>query len=296
MTDIFTSKDSKLVLPTEYAQTVFAKAREASVVGRLATASPLTLGGTTLPIYNGEVNMGVVAEGARKPVEKPDTAVKTITPMKMAAIVVVSDEMVRADPGQMFEAIQSDMSDAVGRALDALVIHGADARTGNRIPGQTALVDSTKTVELAKGDYKTAVLAGFDLVGENYDVNGVAADSRSKSRLLSTVNEVQFGLPNLAAQDFTVAGVPAAFGRTVGRVGGAEKDTRLVIGDWSKIRYGFATGVEITRSSEATIVDESGEVISLFQSNLVALRVETFIGATVLNSDAFAVVKDSVEG
>ena len=67
MADFFSTKDSKLVLPTEYAQTVFAKARETSVVGRLATASPLTLGGTTLPIYNGEVNMGVVAEGARKP-------------------------------------------------------------------------------------------------------------------------------------------------------------------------------------------------------------------------------------
>ena len=296
MADFFSTKDSKLVLPTEYAQTVFAKARETSVVGRLATASPLTLGGTTLPIYNGEVNMGVVAEGARKPVEKPEAALKTITPMKMASIVVVSDEMVRADPGQMFEAIQADMSDAVGRALDALVLYGADARTGNKIPGQTAVLDSTKAVELAKGDYKTAVLAGFDLVGENYDVNGIAADSRTKGRLLATVNEVQFGLPNLAAQDFTVAGVPAAFGRSVGRVGKADKDTRLVIGDWSKIRYGFATGVEISRSNEATIVDESGEVVSLFQNNLLALRIETFIGATVLNSDAFAVVKDAVAG
>lgn len=240
--------------------------------------------------------MGVVAEGGRKPLEKPGTSMHTITPHKMAAIVVVSDELIRQNPGQVFENIQADLADSVGRALDSLVLHGTDARTGIKISGQTAVTDTTNSVALANGDYKAAVLSGFDLVGTQYDVDGIAADSKAKAKLLATVNETQFGLPNLAAQEFSVAGVPTAFGRTVGRNGGEDKDTRLVLGDWDRVRYGFASGIEITRSNEATIVDDGGEVISLFQNNLVALRVETFIGATVLDTNAFATVNESTEG
>lgn len=285
-----TRADSKVQVPAEIAKSVFKNAREASVVARLANSTPLSLSGTTIPVYDGEVNLGVVGESGKKPTEKPGTSMHTIAPHKMAAIVVVSDELVRQNPGEIFDNIQADMSDAVGRALDSLVLYGADARTGTRVAGQTAVLDTTKTVELASGDYKTAILSGFELVGEKYDVNGIAADSRAKASLLSTVNEVQVGLPNLVAQDFTVAGVPTAFARTVGRNGGQDKDTRLVLGDWNRLRYGFASGIEMTRSSEATLVDANGEVISLFERNLVALRVETFIGATVLDNDAFAVV------
>lgn len=290
MATTFTRADAKVSVPAEVASTVFKKAREASVVGRLATASPLSLSGSVVPIYDGEVNMGTVAEGGKKPVQKPSASVVTITPQKMAAIVVVSDELIRQNPGEMFEAIQADMADAVGRALDSLVLYGADAITGSRIAGQSAVIDTTKKVTVAGNDYKTAILSGIDLVGQSYDVDGIAADSRVRSRLLATVNETQFGLPNMAASEFSVAGLPTAFGRTVGRNGGVDKTTRLVLGDWDRVRYGFATDIEITRSNEATIVDSDGSMISLFQNNLTALRIETTIGAAVLDKDAFAVV------
>lgn len=292
----FGTSDAKVTLPQEVTATIFDKARETSVVARLANSTPLTLAGSQIPVYEGEVNLGTVAEGGRKPIEKPSASVKTITPVKMAAIVPVSEELVRTNPGGMFDAIQADLSDAVGRALDALMIHGVDARTGNAIAGQTSISDTTHVVELAGGDYKAAVLSGFDLVGENYDVNGIAADSRTKTKLLSVVNEATVGLPDLSAQNFTVAGVPTAFGRSVGRAGGAEQGVKLAVGDWSKVRYGFASGIEITRSNEATLVQDDGTVISLFQENLVALRVETFIGGVVLDDNAFALVKDDTVG
>jgi len=292
----FLTSDSKVQVPADITKSIFKNARESSVVARLSRATPLSLSGTTIPVYDGEVNMGVVAEGGRKPVEKPGTSMHTITPHKMAAIVVVSDELIRQNPGEVFDNIQADLADSVGRALDSLVLYGTDARTGAKVSGQSAVLDTTKTVTLAGNDYKTAVLSGFELVGEKYDVDGIAADSRAKAPLLSTVNEVQFGLPNLSEQSFSVAGVRTEFARTVGRNGGADKDTRLILGDWDRLAYGFASGIEITRSSEATIVDEGGEVISLFQHNLVALRVETFIGATVLDKDAFAVVNAASAG
>lgn len=279
-------------LPKEFAATVNKLAAEESLVARLSGRTPLTLGGKTIPVYNGGIEAGVVAEGQAKPVSKPSTGVKYLVPHKVATIVIVSDELVRENPGNMLDHIQSDLGAAIGRALDQMVLHGKDAKSGAPIANQTGVTATSNRIELVGGDYKTAILAAHDAVDPEYDVNAIAFDKRVRSAVLQTAQDVQYGLPDLAANSVMVAGFPTQFARTVGRTAGAENSIKGIVGDWSQLQYGFAQDIVLKRSTEASVVDSEGNTVNLWQNNLVGLLVEATMGGIVLDENAFSVIAD----
>lgn len=293
-TSPFLLANTAVELPKSIAKSIFAEARETSVVARLATAAPMTLGGETFSVYNGKVNLGVVGEGELKPVEKPTAGVKTITPHKVAALVIVSDELIENDVTGTFENIQVDLRDSVARALDSIVLHGENPRTGSVLAGQTGIIkDASTKIEVEGGDYTSAFLAAASAVGSKYEVSGVAADSRIKPNLIMAANAVQTGVPNIAVSSVNFGGYNTQFGRMVGQSAtGVEKNSKIVVGDWGKVRYGFADSIQVKLLSESTIQDDEGNLIFLAQQNLKALLVETKIGAAVLDSNAFAVVNN----
>lgn len=286
------TSSSPVELPKNIVSTIFGAAQETSVVARLSGQAPLSLGGESIPVYDGTVNLGTVAEAGMKPVQTPNASVKRVTPHKVAAIVPFSDELLNNDVIGFFEAVKKDLANAVGRAVDAQVLYGADAITGDRIAGQTALIeDATKEVAVIDGDYVSAFYAANDLVASDYDITGIAADTRIKPQLTLAGNAVQVGVANMAATSATFGGYDVEFSRLVGRsTTGAEKDARMVLGDWSKVRWGFADRVTMKMLDQATILDSNGQPIYLAQQNMKALLVETKIGSTVLNQDAFAVI------
>lgn len=288
----FTLNGKSIELPPEVVQSVFLKAGEESVIARLSGQTPLTLSGATVPVYAGGVEAGVVAEGANAPVGDGAVALKHIVPQKVSVIVPVSKEMATANPGDLLTHINADIASAIGRALDTLILHGKDARTSAPVAGQVGVASTAKRVELVGSDYKAAILAGFGLVDADYDVNGAAFDTRSRANVLATVNEVQFGLPNLASQELLVAGVPSAFSRTVGKAAGTDTKIKGLVGDFEKIRWGFASNLELSQSTEATLTTETG-TINLWQADMIGIKATATIGGVVLDTNAFAVIEDA---
>ena len=137
----FTLSDSDpKLLPASISEAILSKAFEQSVVGRLSPSKPMTLGENVIPVYEGGIEAGVVGEGEAKPVSTPTMSAKVIKPIKLATIVVVSEEAARVNPGQMLTHIQDDMSNAITRAIDLGVLHGRSAKTGAAIPDQTSLI------------------------------------------------------------------------------------------------------------------------------------------------------------
>lgn len=298
-------------LPKNWAETQLKQAFEESVVGKLSNSTPIPLGESVIPVYEGGFEVGYTAEGAPKPVSEVGFSHRVLSPWKFSGIVLVSTEAARLNPANMLENIQKDMRNGVSRQIDYGVFYGKSARTGNDVPNATAINQTTARVELTdSAALADEILAGYDLAvagNENGDPNGFAFDTSYRTRLAraiqssNTVGATVPAIPNLAGGADTVAGLPAAYGRTVsGRVGTQEQtDVRGFVGDWDAgLTWGFSTSIELKRSDTATVVDGSGKEWHTFQDNMIAYLIEFTAGWSVDPSmfAAYELAAGGVEG
>lgn len=294
---VITLDGNAVGLPKNFIKSVYTSAFEQSVVGRLAQQTPMVLGDNIVPISKGGFRVGVVGEGQAKPVSKSTFGAKTITPIKVAGIIIVSDEVAKLNPANMVEDIQAQMQNSISEAVDNLVLHGRNPLDGAPLTsglfGITSANGTQNKVELVDGDWKSAIYAAYDLAGVDLDPDGLAIDTRNRTAINRTVQDVQYGLADLKAPTAVVAGLPAAFGRTVGKVANASTGAKAIVGNWAEgLRYGFAESIEMKRSNEASIVDSEGVTHNLFQENKTAFLIEAKIGWGITDPNAFAVITD----
>lgn len=280
---------------------IFDKAQERSVIMRLGGTIPVILGETSIPTTTKRPEVGVVGEGEAKPVSDVGYGVKTFKPVKMATIVVVSEEFARSNIGGTYEQISDDLAFAIARGADLLTLHGRSPLTGALVEGKEYVNQTSNRVVLGstpqeEGGISGDLVAGYELVvndDTSDEFTGFAADSRLRPQLIGATD--RNGRPllqtatNLADRMDTVLGLPTAYSRAVsGRIG-ANVDTgvRAFGGDWGLVRWGFAEEMVIKVSTEATVMID-GQLVSLWQHNLVGLLVEATFGWAIGNVDAFA--------
>lgn len=289
----------EIPLPKNWAQTQLSQAFEESAVGKLTSSTPLPLGETVIPVYEGGFEVGYTAEGSPKPVSEVSVSSRVLSPWKFAGIVLVSQEAARLNPAGMLEYVQQDMRNGVSRQIDYGVFYGKSARTGNAVPNATYIDQTTARAPIGSGELADEVLAGYDLAvagNENGDPNGFAFDTSYRARLAravqasNTVGATVPALPNLGQGADSVAGLTAAYGRSVsGRVGSqAATSTKGFVGDWNQgLTWGYGSSIELKKSDQATVVDGSGKEWHLFQDNMIAYLIEFTAGWSV-NPTMFA--------
>lgn len=280
-------------LPAGWAETQLAQAFEQSVVGQLTQSVPIPLGETVIPVYEGGFEVGYTAEGSPKPVSEVGFGSRTLSPWKFAGIVLVSKEAARLNPARMLENMQADMRAGVSRQIDYGVLYGKSARTGVAIPNATYVNGTLARVTAGSAGLAEEILDAYDLAVDgnaNGDPNGFAFDTRLRTRVAranavqNTVGATIPAIPSLVGAGATVGGLPAAYGRTVaGRVGSqGHTGTVGFVGDWNKgLTWGFATQIEVQRSTEATVVDGLGKTWHAFQDNMIAYLIEFTAGWSV---------------
>jgi len=289
------------LVPKPIAQSIFAKVQEDSIVTRLAGTTPVPIEGTSIVVQTGHIEAGVVGETGRKPVGGTEYTPKSIKPIKVAAIAIVSTEVRKRNPLNVLENLQADLAGAIKRAFDLAVLHGRSTRTGQQIPDVEYLNQTKNRVTLGaaaktEGGIGRDLLTGYDLVVEGDQVNdqftGFAADHRLRSQLLGAVDTQ--GRPifqqsvDLSAGFDNVLGLPTAYGKSIsGRVGAsADTGVRAFGGDFEALKYGWTDEMTIASSTEATIVD--GDVTyHLFQDNLEAYMVEATFGWVISDLKSF---------
>jgi len=136
-------------LKPDQAEAYFNQARRNSVVQSLARKVPLGINGQEIPVITSKATAGWVAEGGKKPASKGAIGLKTISPKKIAAIAVVSAEVVRANPGNYVELFKQDIAEAMALAFDAAALYGTNTPfgAGNYI-GATTKSDSLLDVRI----------------------------------------------------------------------------------------------------------------------------------------------------
>lgn len=287
----------KIDLPTTWTEELMREGLTTSAVGALKPPRPVRISGEILPISLGGFRVGYVGEGGRKPVGDLGFDVAKLIPRKFAGILPVSREAARIGGAGLVQEIRDNMVSAVAEQTDLGIFHGLSAFSGQLIPEVPYLDQTTNLVRFdgtgTTAEIASGVLEGYDLAAETRDPTGFAFDSRVRTSLIRV--NAQSGLadnvvPNLDstfARSF--AGLPAAYSRSVSGRGILAEDTgvRGYVGAWDRLRWGFSSNIELTRSDEGTLILPSGEMISAFQDNMTFFRIE-FELAWWMSPDDFA--------
>ncbi len=284
-------------LEPEMAKDYFAEAEKTSIVQQIAQKIPMGPTGKIIPHWTGDVTASWIGEGDQKPITKGGMNKRDVKPAKIATIFVASAETVRANPGNYLGQMRTKVGTAIAKAFDAAVLHGTSTPFG-------AFVDQTsKVVSMADpGGAGNNTLTAYDAIavmGLDKLVNPTAG---AKHKWLATLIDDTAepilngakdlnGRPLFVESTYDQLTTPYRSGRIVGRPTilsdqVANGTTVGYMGDFSQILWGQVGGLSYDVSQEATL-EIDGELVSLWQHNLVAVRVEAEYAALVNDPAAF---------
>lgn len=284
-------------LTRQQAGPIFDEARRRSIVQQLAQEVQLGLAGTSVPVVTGKPVAGWVSEGGQKPASEGARSLVNMDPEKLATIVVVSAEVVRANPAGYMDDVREDIAEAFANAFDAAALYGTNT------PFAAFLGQTTKTVELgtaaqAAGSTYGDIVAGLELlVADGRRLNGFALGLMAEPILLGSTDTT--GRPIWVDSPATETLVDGQLrGRLIGRPTildeAADSGTsRGFGGDWTKVAWGAIGGITYDVSTEATVTI-NGALVSLWEHNLVAIRAEAEYGLVIDDVEHFVEFLDAV--
>lgn len=280
-------------LTPQLSQPYFDEVAKVSTVQRLARKVPLGVSGQAIPVVTSKPTASWVEEGNKKPTTKGGLGLIKMTPKKIAAIAVVSAETVRANPGNYVSIFKNDIAEAFALAFDSAALHGTDS------PFETNVDKTTKTVALGTaaaasgGIYGDAVSALDLLIKDKRKLTGFAFDTSAEAVLLNSYDTN--GRPLLVEPVYADTALTAArlLGRSAMLGDGVADTTGKTIGyagDWTKAVWGALGGITYKVSTEASVTI-NGQLVSLFENNLVAILAEAEFGFAMAEANAGSFVK-----
>jgi HK97 family phage major capsid protein len=277
-------------LDAEQSAPIFDEARRGSVVQQLTRQIPLGINGQEIPVTTSKPTAGWVAEGGKKPASKGAMSLKTMTPKKLAAIAVVSAEVVRANPGGYVNSLRPDLAEAFAIAFDSAALHGTSTPFTTYIDQTTQTDIEIGTATAANGSVYADLNSGLKaLVDDGKRLTGFAFDSVAEPLFNAALDTT--GRPLFVDSPTTETAGPVRSGRVLGRPafmgeGVASGTTVGYGGDWSQAVWGTVGGITYDVSTDATVTI-NGALVSLWENNLLAVRAEAEYGWLVNDVDAF---------
>lgn len=286
----------KVKLPRSVVTEYINKARDSSTIAALCPATPQSFSDVEHMVFVPSSEAEVVEEGAKKSSYDQGLTPVTGKRTKVVTNTRVSDELRWADEDDRLEIIShivEDQSEAIGRALDYVVYHAINPKTGNPISGYTSLVSQASSVTSTADEVANIDLLADELL--DYRVNGIAL-SRAFASALRKVRVEATGLrlfPEipLSLEVGSLDGIPASCSGTVsGRLATTPTKVRAIMGDFSLIRWGYV------RDAFSEIIeygDPDNTGVDLKGSNQVCYRTEAVLGHALLDPKGFAVLMES---
>lgn len=279
----------------ELAGPIFDEAAKGSAAMSLIRKVPLGASGQAFPIVTSKPTANWTAEGAQKHTTEAGLGLVKMEPKKLTAIAVASQEVIRANPGGYSETLAGLLADAFARAFDLAVFHNKGGDGNGTSPFETTLAATTKSVTLGAAaganTYDDLVKAmALNLQGTpKKQVTGFAFDTGFEIDLLNAKDTA--GRPLFAEAAYTGAVPALRSGSVLGRTTYMHENVGLdktvgFAGDWTKAAWGTVGGIAMDVSTEATVTI-GGQLVSLYENNLVAIRAEAEYGFALADKDAF---------
>lgn len=288
-------KTDQIKLPVSVATGIVNKAKDTSTIASLSPSTPQIFSDADYLVFNGKSEAEVVAEGAVKNSYEQTVDSVVAKRFKVQTTTRVTSELQWADEDnqlQIIRSIQADQAAALGRALDYVIYHAINPKTGEALSGFDPL--STSAVQVnATEDEIGNVDALADALNDSYDINGVAlsktwASRLRKLRVPSTGMRFYPEIP-LNLQAGSLDGITAATSGTVnGRLAKTPTKVLAFMGDFSLIKWGMVRDLtsEIIAYGDP---DQTG--VDLKAHNQIAYRTEAMYAFAIIDPKAFAVLK-----
>lgn len=284
-------------LEPEQAADYFAEAEKTSIVQRFAQKIPMGTTGQKIPHWVGDVSAQWIGEGDMKPITKGNMSSQTIAPHKIATIFVASAETVRANPANYLGTMRTKVATAFAMAFDSAALYGTSS------PFPTYINQTSKVVSLADpGGAGVSNLTAYDALG----VNGLSLlvnDGKKWTHTLldNAAEPILNGAKDASGRplfiESTYEGLTTPFreGRVLSRptiLSDHVKSGTTIgfAGDFSQAIWGQVGGLSFDVTDQATLnlgTVGSPNFVSLWQHNLVAVRVEAEYAFHVNDPQAF---------
>lgn len=307
MATVFTTQDSKVLMPREIADGMIVKARSLSTIAQLSAREPMRFGEVDYITFNDFPKAEFVEEGGEKGATKGTFGAVTAKPHKAQVTMRFSEEVQWASEDYQLDVINQLAAAgqvSLSRALDLGMYHRINPLTGNVISSwDNYITKTTKTVEhdpagTADLDDEFSTAVGLLVnAADAVQVTGAAFDPKFSWTLSQLKRKDGSGAtsdqryPQLGfgtnITDFR--GIPVAQGNTVsGLPEAADTKVRAIIGDF---RDGIRWGVQRELPIELIRFGDPDGQGDLKRHNQIALRLEIVYGWYAF-ADKFALIKD----
>ncbi len=258
--------------------------RPATLIGRIPGLRRVPFN-IAVPLQSGGGTYNWVGEAKPKPVTKAAFQSATLRWAKAAGIIVITRELARFSSPSAEVIIRNELVKGCAQFLDGQFIDDAVGATSDNpasiLNGISPSSPSGSTAEAFRFDLSQLV-AGF--IGDNQDPTlAVLLMSATTAMMLALMRNAlgQREFPDISVKGGSIDGIPAVVSETVGtRVVLVNADDILVADDGAiNIDISEQASVEMSTTpltGEESPVD-STVFKSLWQNNLVGLRVETFM-------------------
>ncbi len=280
-----TTTDSTFAAPlavaTPLANEFIELLRPATLVGKIANLRRVPFN-ISVPTQTAGGTYSWVGQGLPKPLTNMALSTVTLAINKIAGIIVLTEELVRVSSPSAEELVRNEMINGIGAFKDAQFIDPSVAASGTVTPasitnGTTPLTSSGSSNDNAFTDIK-ALIATF-VAANLTTANAVFIMSQANAFALATaVNALGAQLfPGMSVNGGMIFGIPVVTSQSAG--------TTVALVDAQGILYADDGGVNIDVSREASLQmdsaptsppDASTVFVSMFQSNMVALRAELY--------------------
>jgi HK97 family phage major capsid protein len=252
--------------------------REASLLGRLPSLRNVPFMVRMTRMTSGS-RAYWVGQAAPKPLSRPALDGSQLDPLKVVCIVVATKESLGPSPfgtGLTEANLQTDMQRAVALALDEAFIDSANAGVSGEMP---ASVTNGATLIASTGDPASDLARMVAAFAGNLETAAFVTDPTTATQLaLKRDSAGAFLFPDVGPRGGTLLGLPLLTTRASTWSSGGGQITLI---DASGIAAGI-DGIRVDKSDAASLLmsddpeNDPGTLVSLFQTNSVAFKVEVY--------------------
>jgi HK97 family phage major capsid protein len=291
--------DVSALIPEDVSTAMLGRVRrETSAAGRMFRRVPVAGAQTRFPVLSAlPVAYWVNGDTGLKQTTEASWANKFLNIEEIACIVPIPENVIDDTSIDVWDEIQPDIEEAIGRTLDSAIFFGTNAPSTFPTNISSAAASAGNTVNLDLSDMATAsggstggvqdiidqAIGTVELDG--FDPNGIVAARSLRGYLRRARDTSGQRLAGINADISEYEGLPIAYPmRGMSGFGNTAAAVQAFVGDWTEFVLGVRKDVTYKVLDQAVITDASGNVIlNLPQQDMVALRVTFRAGWQVSN-------------
>lgn len=288
---------SNIALPADVSQEIWSAVFAESAFMRLSRQITLPGTGTTIQTITGQPAADWVAETGAKPVSTHTFGKKALTPYKLAVIEPFSEEFLR-DKNALYDECVRLLPLALAAKFDSTIMGTTAPGTGFDVLGSATAVSLNPSAGATV--YDQFVTVDGNIAAAGGIMNGIVLAPQGKSKLLGAVDGDKRPLFTAGVDSGTLSpilGAETIVNKNVYKAGAAgSPGTPAIVGiagDFSDAVYGIVEGIKIDISRDAALVTTGG-IMSMFQQNMVAVRVECEVAFGVKSASEFNLLTGDV--